>query len=328
MKISIALASYNGSKFIGAQLDSFAAQSLRPDEVVICDDGSADDTEGVVRGFAETAPFPVHFHANPERLGYTRNFERAISLCTGDIIFLSDQDDVWFEDKLAAVSARFEAEPGIQVVVNDQLMTDGDLRPGGASKLENLRRLGQSSDGLIEGCCTAITAQWARAALPIPRECQELLDKVLSYDMWLNQLAIFLGTRRMVERPLQYFRRHGANSTSWMASEPRAVGVADLVRTREHSVPAAGWQRRIDILDIYADWLLANRLAVESAGIGDVEAALGAIAHERESHAARIALTKAPLVRRLPLIARLLGRGGYRYFYGWKSAARDIVRSA
>jgi glycosyltransferase involved in cell wall biosynthesis len=91
--ISIAMASYNGGRFIGRQLQSFANQSLLPSQLVICDDGSSDDTVAIVEEFAARAPFDVQLVINPERLGYNRNFAKAIGLCTGDLIFLSDQDD-------------------------------------------------------------------------------------------------------------------------------------------------------------------------------------------------------------------------------------------
>ncbi|MGE5722257.1 MAG: glycosyltransferase family 2 protein [Sphingomonadales bacterium] len=326
-RVSIAMASYNGGRFIEAQLDSFATQTRLPDEVVICDDGSTDDTAAVVERFAARAPFPVHFHVNPKRLGYTRNFERAILLCRGDIVFLSDQDDVWFADKLAAICRRFEADPAALVVVNDQIMTDGELRPGNATKLGNLRRLGQGSDGLIEGCCTAIRRQWAEIALPLPDQ-PELIDAyLLSYDRWLNELAILLGIRRVEERPLQLFRRHGGNVTGWVVSEPRTVGLQDLIAMRSPTVPVAAWQSRIALLDVYTEWLGANRPKLERQGITGVDRALAAIDHERASLAARTSLTRMALPRRIPRIAALLGRGGYRYFHGWKSALRDIVRA-
>lgn len=328
MKISIALASYNGARFIGEQLESFAAQTLKPDEVVICDDGSTDDTFSVVESFARRSAFPVHFHANSERLGYTRNFERAISLCTGDIIFLSDQDDVWFENKLEIVAARFEQEPAAQVVVNDQMMTDGALRPSGVTKLENLRRLGSPTDGLIEGCCTALRREWRDCLFPIGEDLGDLVQPaLLSYDRWINEIAIILGVRQVIDQPLQLFRRHGDNSTTWLLSEPRPVGVLDLVATRLKSVPSEAWRQRVRLLDHYQSWLLGKEAQILGLGISSLPLALKRVADERASLLARIRLTHEPLPRRVALISRMLLEGRYAYFYGWKSALRDLVRS-
>lgn len=329
MKISIALASYNGARFIGEQLRSFADQSLPPDELVICDDGSTDETARIVADFAAAAPFAVHFHANPERIGYARNFEKAVLLCRGDIVFLSDQDDVWFPDKLARVAALLESDPSAQVVVNDQILTDAELNHSGITKLGNLRRLGTGSDGLIEGCCTAFRRRWAQLLLPIPAAADDQIRRSLqSHDRWINELAMLLAVRRVIDAPLQYFRRYGTNTTDWMVSEPREIGVGDLVSARLKSAPVDGWTDRVGVLQIYQDWLFANAAALGVAGITGAARALAELARERRSLEARIRLVQTPLHRRLPMIARLLAEGGYGYFYGWKSAVRDVVRSA
>ena len=95
MNLSIALATYNGAVYLKEQLESIAAQTRTPDELVISDDQSTDDTLRVIEEFAATAGFPVRLSVNEANLGIAKNFEKAISLCRGDLIFLSDQDDVW-----------------------------------------------------------------------------------------------------------------------------------------------------------------------------------------------------------------------------------------
>lgn len=323
------MAAYNGGRFIAEQLQSFAAQTRLPDEVVICDDGSTDDTRKIVRAFAATAPFEVRFEPNAERLGYSGNFERAISLCSGSLIFLSDQDDVWLPDKLATVADALAAAPGAWVAVNDQIITDGELDHRGVTKLQNLRGLHRSADGLIEGCCTCLRKDWADLLLPIPAEAAAFVKRdALSYDRWLNELAVLLGVRLVVERPLQYFRRYGSNVTAWIGSEPRPIGTAELVAARVDKAPVEAWADRVAVLDLYRRWLEQQRGPIEAAGISGWSKAMAEVARERASLTARIALTKAPLHRRLSRIAALFLSGGYSYFYGWKSAVRDLVRSA
>src|SRR5580698_1985958 len=101
MKLSVALCTYNGERFLPEQLASIREQSRLPDELVICDDASADQSVAIATRFAERAPFPVRIEANSRNLGSTPNFARAIELCNGDAIVLSDQDDVWLPDKLS-----------------------------------------------------------------------------------------------------------------------------------------------------------------------------------------------------------------------------------
>ena len=95
MKISIAMCTYNGAEFLPAQLQSILTQSRPPDEIIICDDRSTDDTQALLKKFATESPIPIAVHINDHNLGSVKNFERTISLCTGDVIALSDQDDVW-----------------------------------------------------------------------------------------------------------------------------------------------------------------------------------------------------------------------------------------
>ncbi|MBC7931137.1 MAG: glycosyltransferase, partial [Rubrivivax sp.] len=94
-RLSIAMCTYDGGRYLAEQLASIAAQTRAPDELVVCDDRSRDETTSIVRRFAETAPFPVRLYVNEQNLGSTRNFEKAIGLCEGELIALSDQDDVW-----------------------------------------------------------------------------------------------------------------------------------------------------------------------------------------------------------------------------------------
>ena len=87
MKISIALCTYNGAKFLQEQLDSIAFQTRIPDEMIICDDQSKDSTLEILKNFVSKASFPVRLFLNEKNLGSTKNFGKAIGLCTGDIIF-------------------------------------------------------------------------------------------------------------------------------------------------------------------------------------------------------------------------------------------------
>src|SRR5579862_2176323 len=107
LTISVAMCTFNGERFVSAQLESIATQSRPPDEVVICDDGSSDGTQEIVRKFALSSPFPIRFAVNPRNLGSTKNFEQAISRCEGAIVALADQDDVWYRYKLERIEKAF-----------------------------------------------------------------------------------------------------------------------------------------------------------------------------------------------------------------------------
>ena len=98
LRFSVALCTYDGARYLTDQLDSFISQVRRPDELIICDDASTDESLDIIMSFAMHAPFPVRIYRNEHNLGFIKNFEKAIQLCDGDIIALADQDDVWYPD--------------------------------------------------------------------------------------------------------------------------------------------------------------------------------------------------------------------------------------
>src|SRR5688500_1720476 len=139
MRSSIALASYNGERYIGGQLDSIARQTRVPGELVIFDDASTDATPRIVQDFARRAHFPVRLYQNPDRLGSTRNFENAIRACNGDVIFLCDQDDVWYPEKIACIEERFINKHEVGAVFTDEDVVDENLCPYGGRLCKSFR---------------------------------------------------------------------------------------------------------------------------------------------------------------------------------------------
>jgi len=149
VRVSIAMATYNGGQFLQEQLGSILLQSRMPDEVVISDDGSDDDT-------LEIADFRVVVLRGQGRLGFSRNFERAISQCSGDVVFFCDQDDRWFPDKIAAVLGAFDLAPMCQLVIHDREVADSGMVPSGKTSIgENMRVRGDLSR-YVAGCATAV----------------------------------------------------------------------------------------------------------------------------------------------------------------------------
>src|SRR5229473_3497394 len=129
--VSVALCTYNGVKYLQEQLDSIASQEMKVAEIVISDDGSSDSTSEVVAAFSRKHAALVRFRKNANRLGYTKNFEQAISLCRGDIIFLSDQDDFWFPNKVERVAHAFAHNKQCAVVAAGAIVADQNLNPTG-----------------------------------------------------------------------------------------------------------------------------------------------------------------------------------------------------
>lgn len=125
MTTSVALCTYNGAKYLTEQLESILAQEIPVDEIVICDDGSTDDTISILKNFEIRFPQLFRVYINPENLGYVRNFEKAISICTKDLIFICDQDDIWRKIKVGRVKQMFSKNNEIKILChNFSLLSD------------------------------------------------------------------------------------------------------------------------------------------------------------------------------------------------------------
>ncbi len=131
MRVSVAMCTYNGARFLPEQLASIRSQTLQPYELVVCDDGSTDSTPALVEEFAQTVSFPVRWIRNERNLGSTKNFEKCIWLCTGELIALCDQDDVWMPSKLEALTGALAEDPSlVGVFSNAALLDESGARRG------------------------------------------------------------------------------------------------------------------------------------------------------------------------------------------------------
>lgn len=216
LSLSIALASYNGERYIGQQLDSIARQTRLPDELIISDDASADSTLAVVLHFARHAPFPVRLLKGREHLGTTRNFESAIRACSGDIIFLCDQDDVWYSNKIEIIEERFITAPSTGAVFTDADIVDQDLNPL-AQRLWKAFKFSpkeqaqiRASDALevllkhpvVTGATMAFRSTYRDLVLPLPATL---------HDAWIALLIGATSSLDPLPVPLIAYRQHGGN---------------------------------------------------------------------------------------------------------------------
>lgn len=145
-KISIAIATYNGEKYVEKQMLSLVEQSRPADEVIIVDDCSKDNTSEIVKKFIKERNLSNwKFVVGEENVGYKRNFYNAVSLTTGDIIFLCDQDDIWCKDKLEIMEKVFEKEPSIKALNTSFNFIDGDDKPFSVNQ-----KRGKSNNNLIK----------------------------------------------------------------------------------------------------------------------------------------------------------------------------------
>ena len=127
--ISVAMAVYNGEKYIVEQLDSLKNQSTQPDEIIICDDGSVDGTCSIIETYRKENPeLPISLFKNEKNVGYRLNFKNALAKTSGDYIFLCDQDDIWFENKIHDMIQIMRTNKKIRVLASSFVYMDQDGR--------------------------------------------------------------------------------------------------------------------------------------------------------------------------------------------------------
>lgn len=315
MHISVAMATYNGARWLGTQLNSFATQTRLPDELVVTDDGSSDDTAEVVAAFAATAPFPVRFVRNPRRLGFNGNFAHAIGLARGEIVFISDQDDAWYPDKIERVMALIST-PGCLCVVNDQAIADAQGQETGSTLLANIRSMGRPDGWYGPGCCTAFSRALMRVVAPMPGD-------VVAYDHWINALAEAMGVRRILDVPLQMYRRHGGNASESVFAAERP-GLRHLVRAARRGGAATAIGAKVAEIDALL-LRLETPATIALAAPETLAAGMAALRAERNDYAARSAALERPHLARVGTVLKLLMRGGYRRFSGPTTAVKDML---
>ena len=331
LKVSVAMCTFNGEKFVRAQLESILSQTRPPDEIIICDDVSNDATVDVVKRIAAESKQKINIVQNKKNLGYLSNFESAITRTTGDIIFLSDQDDVWFPDKVASMIELFVQSPNVVLCYSDALLTDADLRPMGATmfgrrkglqlkKVPGVRQLGRAVG--FNGPTVAFHARLKPFIIPISP-----LSKQWGHDHWIGFIAYAVGETEVIDRPLLYYRRHGTNTGKdaeldgglrhqWQVVKKLYTG------PKEYGERRRGWQDMVVRLNEIKDNKLPGvRPEKLSELLQEAEACLG-FARTRES------LKRKARWARLPVALRSFLLGDYqRHARGIKSLIQDVVIS-
>ncbi|QDU23055.1 glycosyltransferase family 2 protein [Urbifossiella limnaea] len=319
MRVSVALCTYNGERFLPAQLASIRGQDRLPDELVACDDGSTDRTVELLRAFAAESPFRVRVEVNPTRLGSSDNFARAVSHCTGSLIALCDQDDVWHPDKLATQEAALAADPGANFAFSDADVVDEHGEPLGYTLWRSIgfgRReqkqfaAGEGFECLLRryrvtGATLMVRAALRELLLPVPRGWV--------HDAWFALVLSAVGRGIPVAEPLVHYRRHGGQQ---VGATLRSVGEEFDAARR---LTANGCDA---VADRYAA-ALARLEKLPGVSAERLELLAGKVAFHRKRAWLR---RRAWLPARLPGVVGELLRGNYgRYARGVLAAGQDVL---
>jgi glycosyltransferase involved in cell wall biosynthesis len=320
--ISVALCTHNGEKYLREQLVSILEQSVPVSEIVLSDDASSDDTvqlaRSVIAGWGDAAPTLVVLQNQPA-LGVSANFQQAISACTGELIVLSDQDDVWRRDKLANMVPLFEQRPDLGLLHSDARLVAGDGTPFTHSLLESLemrpaeiREIREGSSfqtfirrNLVTGTTTVIRSTLVPLAVPFPGEWV--------HDEWLALIAAATSRTDLVHEKLVDYRQHGSNQIG-----ARKLGLRDKLRQLREP-------RAERLTHLLARAQVLSTKVTQLADFASPQAhqlAMGKLRFEQ----ARSVLPESR-ARRVAPILRLVRRGDYsRFTLGVQDIVRDLVQ--
>ncbi len=314
--LSVAMCTYNGAAYLREQLESIGRQHRQPDELVIVDDHSNDESVAIIRRFEAEARFPVRLHVNSENIGSTKNFELAITLCKGDVVALADQDDVWYPEKLAVVEETFASQPGIGAVFSGANIVDRQLNDLGYRLWDVIgfadaekRRVSEGDlfdvllkRNVVTGATMAFKREYVQRFTPMPA--------IWVHDGWIALILSTLTRVVAVDKPLIMYRQHeenqiGASKMSMRDKINKAKTTTsiyyDLVKQYESG-------RDFLSLEPGCDWAVV-------------------MLEEKVKHLSKRAeLAKRQKWERLPSIVEEVVKFRYhRYSNGWRSVARDLV---
>ena len=326
MRMSVAMCTYNGADFLPAQLASIAEQTRPPDELIICDDASTDETRALLESFARSTPIPVSLCFSDQNTGSLKNFERAIGLCTGDVIALSDQDDVWRNDKLELIEQQFQQNEKTGLVFSDAEIVDENLNPlhrriwdavGFDAHKQKLLRSGRSLDVLITGwtvtgATMAFRSAYVKLALPVPTNI------AMIHDGWIALTIAAVADVAFIEQPLIKYRQH----------ERQQIGVPQHANAPpEHGLKAleTALRRRYSASDLHQILSVLEERLQARGNTFDCRRALAFVSDYSLHLDVRANLPRKRLSRVPRILRELLTWRYHEYANGFKSAAKDLV---
>jgi glycosyltransferase involved in cell wall biosynthesis len=321
--VSVALCTYNGARYLKQQLASISSQTIHPDEVVVCDDGSRDGTLDLLRTFRQTADFPVRLFENDgKRLGSIKNFEKAIGLCQGKVVSLADQDDVWKPQKLAVLRATLEEHPDAGYVFSDGELIDDIGRPIRKSLWESVHFRGAVPGNFSKS--TQVEALLHRSAITGATMAFRLslrsiilpISPYVVHDYWISLLASCVGSYGVpIPESLIQYRQHSGQQIG-----VRRMSLLEKVKWARQVSPAEYSNRTRGFDDVRDRLLLAARDG------WTYPASHASLVEEKMAHCSRRALAHS--VHGTAKVGRVFSEaltGRYaRFSNSWQSVLEDL----
>lgn len=324
MRVSVVMAIFNGARYLEEQLLSILRNSWQPDEIVVIDDHSIDESLSIIEKIASAHPaIPIKIHRNEKNMGASHSFILGTQYTLGDVIFFSDQDDVWKENKIEALMVPFLSDPNVLLAYSDGYITDHDLNRTGETIFSTRRKITRADqhralddiarDPDIKGCTMAVRGSLIENATAILEP-----DPFghWGHDQWLSLFAFGLGRVVVIPKQLLDHRFHGGNTSGGVKFDPLKPG---------------HWKK----------WIMMARQQEDEHDIRKYMIALDHVQHMEprfniDLKAAlqkmlllakrRDLIRKAKISKRVPMALELYREGVYQnHFNGLWTMIRDII---
>lgn len=316
LKISIAMCTYRGERYLQEQLDSISRQTRLPDELIICDDNSPDYTLHIAQNFAVSAAFPVRIFRNTKNIGSTLNFASAIERCQGDCIVLADQDDVWHCEKLECLEEYFLNFNEVAAVFSNGNVVDDALKPLGYTLwdtfqfTEKHRRNFVSNKAfemllnhnVITGATMAFRASFRAEVFPIPPSW--------FHDAWLAISISAVGTIGFIDRCLIDYRQHASQQIGGLSKS-----VASKVQL---SKGVLDYAEKINEFELLLQHIVQSHMVQNDSLATKVREKIRHLEFRNSVYRA------AGISKSFDVVAELLRGRYHRYSNGLSSACKDL----
>ena len=315
--ISVSLTTYNGSSYITEQIESIMNQTIKVDEIVICDDCSTDETISILYSYSNKYSNLFKIIQNNKQLGCAKNFEKAIANTSGDFIFIADQDDVWKEDKVEKMIGLLSSA-NVKGCFSDSSIVDSNLESLGISHLQVrgfskalfdsskrksllhlfLKRVPPAAHDM------AITSDVKSIILPFPNlpNC---------HDTWIGLCLAAINGWICTNEELTFFRQHGNNASN----SGKQGGIIAKIKQAKTSIKnnTFAWNAQ-----------LYKELIVRLEDKCDKK--ILKLLHDRMEHSIIRSNMQCNIIKRLPLIVKeILNRRYFRYGRGWLNVLQDLL---
>jgi len=329
MKISICLCTYQGEDYLTKQLKSYVAQTVLPDELIVCDDGSTDGTLKILRDFAQRAPFLVKIHRNENTLGPSNNFMNCMRNASGDVVLLSDQDDIWSPQKIEVFKNVFSRDSEVKFAYSDAELIDykgNNIAPSflAVKKINENRRQYESlskflffNHGFVNGFLLGLRKEFIRQMFQFIDEKKYTMQ--FGHDHFIAVMAAHLYQKEQIvgiNSPLVKYRQHEAQALGAAQTDNKQSAIERL-RTKQKN-KSTHVSEHLIYLKKYR-----NILSLQGAEPDLLIFANNMIAFYEK----RMLLTEQPLLNKLTNVFKHTVAGTYSAYSAnsFKEIARDLL---